>query len=261
MKKLDGDAAQMRLRLDETAKKNKWKRGEVLRRKAKEQLERERVQSLADREAAQARLWVLQQQNSAKNGRTSALIRQQEQRGLHTKAQMDQMQQVLNQLEKEQHRLDDALLDTVEDIEQDLVNLGEGNWNPVVNKRKSPPKKGSSAHHSHHQPQREDLNKYTDFNPASTTMAKSVVVALSAAITLRLKIYNLFKPVCRLLITPGPKQLRRLTCPTRAPRGCCLSLVGLAAVGSEDPGHSRVLRPDWAVPRGPETGVVSPWLA
>ena len=105
-------------------------RGEVLRRKAKEQLERERVQSLADREAAQARLWVLQQQNSAKNGRTSALIRQQEQRGLHTKAQMDQMQQVLNQLEKEQHRLDDALLDTVEDIEQDLVNLTIHTTNP-----------------------------------------------------------------------------------------------------------------------------------
>ena len=156
------------------------------RRRVKEQQEREQSQALANHSAAQVRLQgVRQQERAVKNGRTSALIRQQEQRGLHTRAEMDQMQQVINQLEREQHRLDDALLDTVDDIERDLVHLGEGvgNWNPVVNKRKSPPKKGTSVQLSHHQPQREDLNKFTDFDPASTTLAKSVVAASSAAIT------------------------------------------------------------------------------
>ena len=87
VKKLDRDAAQMRLRLDETKKNTDLKKIEESRRKAKEQQERERIQSLTDREVARARLEEVRQQvKTARNGRTSALIRQQEQRGMHTRA-------------------------------------------------------------------------------------------------------------------------------------------------------------------------------
>ena len=48
VKKLDGHAAQMRLHLDELKKKTDLKRVEVSRRKAKEQQEPERIQSLTD---------------------------------------------------------------------------------------------------------------------------------------------------------------------------------------------------------------------
>ena len=41
---------------------------------------------------------------------------------------MDQMQQVLKQLSREQHHLDEALQGTAEDIDQDLLQMGEGNW-------------------------------------------------------------------------------------------------------------------------------------
>ena len=99
VKQLDEDALCMRLRLDEEKKKTEEKRLEVSRKRAREQQERERVQALADREAARGQLEeARQQERIEKNGRTSAFIRQQEQKGLHMKAEMDQMQQVLKQL-------------------------------------------------------------------------------------------------------------------------------------------------------------------
>ena len=96
---------------------------------------------------------------------------------------MDWMQQVLKQLTREQHHLDEALQGTAEDHDHDLLQMDEGEWNPMARKKKSPPKKGSLVQLSHHQLQRPDLDYITNFDPVSTTLAKTVVASSSAAIT------------------------------------------------------------------------------